>query len=283
MTRVILLGAPRSGTNMLRDILTTFEKIKTWPCDEINYIWRHGNIFFPSDAIPASLATPKIQRYIRHKFDLISPESDGNIVLEKTCANCLRVPFVEKIIPEAKYIYIYRDGIDAAVSAKARWTADLDIPYILQKARFVPKSDLMFYGLRYLKTRVYRLFSQQKRLSFWGPKLKDMDALLETYSLLEVCLIQWQRCVNSVEHTFQQIEPERIFRISYEDFVSHPDQELKKILQFLNHPYTESEIAAAVKDVSCNSLGKGRRSLHPSDIQTLENLVRPTLEQYGYL
>ena len=38
-TPVIIIGAPRSGTNMLRDILTNFEGIETWPCDEINYIW----------------------------------------------------------------------------------------------------------------------------------------------------------------------------------------------------------------------------------------------------
>ena len=240
MNRVILLGAPRSGTNMLRDILTAFNGIETWPCDEINYIWRHGNIFYPSDEIPASLATPEIKRYIHKQFDQIAPENDNTIVLEKTCANCLRVPFVNEIFPTAKYIYIYRDGIDAAVSAEDRWTADLDIPYILRKVRFVPKSDLVFYGLRYLKTRVYRLFSQQNRLSFWGPKMHDMDCLLTTHSLIEVCLIQWQRCVTAVEEAFKTIESDRILRVRYEEFVSHPVQELEKILEFLGYSSTEA-------------------------------------------
>ena len=41
---LIIIGAGRSGTNALRDALTTFSKISSWPCDEINPIWRHGNL-----------------------------------------------------------------------------------------------------------------------------------------------------------------------------------------------------------------------------------------------
>ena len=43
----MIIGAARSGTNMLRDVLTSLDGVDTWPCDEINYIWRHGNIRWP--------------------------------------------------------------------------------------------------------------------------------------------------------------------------------------------------------------------------------------------
>ncbi len=68
---VIIIGAPRSGTNMLRDVLTSFEKIGTWPCDEINYIWRHGNVRYPSDEIPRERATEPVKNYIRQHFQKI--------------------------------------------------------------------------------------------------------------------------------------------------------------------------------------------------------------------
>ena len=54
--KVIIIGAPRSGTNILRDVLTSFDGICTWPCDEINYIWRHGNAKYPSDELLAANA-----------------------------------------------------------------------------------------------------------------------------------------------------------------------------------------------------------------------------------
>ena len=66
---LIIIGAPRSGTNMLRDLLTELPGVGTWPCDEINYIWRHGNVQYPSDEFIPHMATPRIRKYIRKQFD----------------------------------------------------------------------------------------------------------------------------------------------------------------------------------------------------------------------
>ena len=147
---VIIVGAPRSGTNMLRDMLIELSGAGTWPCDEINYIWRHGNVKYPSDEFTPEMATTKVQEYIQRQFQKISEVADLGIVIEKTCANSLRVGFVNKAIPDAKYIFIVRDGMDAVGSAIKRWKASLDIPYILQKARYVPPTDLPYYASRYL-------------------------------------------------------------------------------------------------------------------------------------
>ena len=87
--KVIIVGAPRSGTNMLRDILTSFDNIATWPCDEINYIWRHGNMFYPSDEIPAQNATDQVKKYILGSFDSIHKKYNADILIEKTFY-CLR-------------------------------------------------------------------------------------------------------------------------------------------------------------------------------------------------
>lgn len=210
---LVIIGAPRSGTNMLRDVLTSFGGIGTWPCDEINYIWRHGNVRYPSDEIPADRATPAAAAYIRARFEDIRRTQNVRIVVEKTCASCLRVPFINKVLPEARYVYIYRDGIDATGSAKLRWTAKLDIPYLMEKVRFVPLTDLPYYGLRYFWSRIYRVFSREKRLAFWGPKLDNMDEILEKHTLNEVCALQWQRCVEKADSDLAQIEPERVIRV----------------------------------------------------------------------
>ena len=120
---VIIIGAPRSGTNILRDCLISIDGIASWPCDEINYIWRHGNINFPSDALPAERATQKVKEYIRKQFGKIQKQTGGNVIIEKTCANSLRVPFVRAVFPDAKFIFISRNGLDAIGSAKIRWSA----------------------------------------------------------------------------------------------------------------------------------------------------------------
>lgn len=282
-SELIIVGAPRSGTNMLRDVLTSFDDIGTWPCDEINYIWRHGNVRYPSDEIPAERATPAVARYIRARFEDVRKEQGVSIVVEKTCANCLRIPFVDKVVPDAKYVYIYRDGIDATGSAKLRWTAKLDIPYILEKVRFVPKLDLPYYGLRYFWSRIYRFFSREKRLAFWGPKLDNMDEILQKHSLNEVCALQWQRCVDKADKDLAALGADKVLRVRYEDFVSDPVPELQRILDFLGYKADTEKVVAAVAGVSNKSLGKGRKALGDAEVARLEALTEETLRRYDYL
>ena len=96
---VIIIGAPRSGTNMLRDMLVKLPGVGTWPCDEINYIWRHGNVRYQSDELFPENATTKVQAYVRKQFENIAKAQDLQTVVEKTCANSLRVGFVDRILP----------------------------------------------------------------------------------------------------------------------------------------------------------------------------------------
>src|SRR5699024_4230024 len=269
---LVVIGAPRSGTNMLRDVLTHMDGMGTWPCDEINYIWRHGNVRYPSDQIPADKATSAVSRYIRGKFDAIRRSSDLDVVVEKTCANCLRVPFVDRVLPEAKYIHIYRDGIDATGSARKRWTADLDLPYLMKKVRFVPPTDLPYYAVRYLWTRIYRVFSRDKRLAFWGPKLHDMQSILEKHTLEEVCAIQWQRCVDAADETLSSMPDGKVIWVKYEDFVQNPEDELARILDFMGRDAGSEDIANAVAGVSSKSMGKGRQAFDGAEIERLETL-----------
>lgn len=279
---IIIIGAPRSGTNMLRDVLASFDGITTWPCDEINYIWRHGNVRYPSDEFQAEQATPEVARYIQSRFDAIRKAQGAPLVLEKTCANCLRVPFVDRAVPGARYIYIHRDGLDATGSAMLRWKAELDIPYILQKLRYVPLMDIPYHGFRYLWSRVYRLFSRDKRLAFWGPMLDGMDDILRKHTLQEVCALQWQRCVEKAESAFANMPDERVIRVCYEDFVRNPVSELSRVLAFLAADVPEPQLRQSVAGVSSKSLGKGRQSLGKTEIANLESLVGTTLDRYGY-
>ena len=268
---------------MLRNALTKLPGIGTWPCDEINYIWRHGNVRYSSDEIPADRATPAVCKYIRGKFDQVAKSQSVDVVVEKTCANSLRVPFVDKVVPDAKYIYIYRDGIDTTGSAKLRWTAQLDIPYLLEKARFVPVTDLPYYATRYLWARMYRLISREKRLAFWGPALDDMPQLLENHNLNEVCALQWQRCVDKADAALSGMPGDKVLRVCYEDFVREPVLQFERVLAFVGHDATAAEVEEAVKGVSSKSLGKGRRSLGDDEVNHLETLIGESLKRYGYL
>ena len=279
---VIIIGAPRSGTNMLRDVLLGIDKVCSWPCDEINYIWRHGNVRYPSDEFPASLATPAVSAYIRRAFDKAALNFDGDVVLEKTCANALRVGFVDAVVPNAKYIFIHRNGLDAIASARHRWAAELDIPYLLKKLRYVPVSDLPYYGSRYVFNRLYLLLSRQKRLAYWGPALDEMNTLSHRYSLTEICALQWQQCVESSRAIFSTIEPERVMTVCYEDFVANPAPHTQALAAFMGKTVSEDDALALTAGVKRGSVGKARVELSPEEVAQCQALIGKTQVALGY-
>lgn len=279
---VIIIGAPRSGTNILRDMLVELPGVGTWPCDEINYIWRHGNVRFPSDEFTPEMATPKVSEYIENQFEQFSFKNELDTVIEKTCANSLRVSFVDKVIPDAKYIFIVRDGMDVVGSALERWHASLDIPYILRKAKYVPKMDLPYYASRYFLNRLYRLFSGEKRLASWGPVLDDMDKIQINHSLKEVCALQWKACVDNSERDFAALPQDKVFRLKYEDFVREPISEFARLAEFLNKQAPDQLNDYLQHNVRTSSIGKGRKAMTDEEISKLRPLIADTLDKYGY-
>lgn len=273
--KVVVIGAPRSGTNMLRDVICRLPGFATWPCDEINYIWRHGNARWPSDALPAEAATPRVRRFINRQFDRQARAAGARHLVEKTCANSLRVPFVDRVLPDARYLFIHRQPLDAVASAIKRWQAPFELAYTLRKARFVPPSDVPYYGLRLVGNRVHRLLSGERRLASWGPRLDSMDSLVADHSLPEICALQWNACVEGAATALAALGPNRVHAMAYEEFVSAPVEGLAAVCRFLGAEATATALETAVASVSDRSIGKGARALEPATRRQLEPLAEP--------
>ena len=286
---VVIIGAGRSGTNMLRDVLTKLAGVDTWPCDEINYIWRHGNRAEATDEFTPAHATPAVQDYIREAFSsrirqsqLGSVPEGRRYILEKTCANSLRVPFVDAVLPEARYIHLIRDGRDVLASARKRWQAPLDIPYLLAKARYVPPSDLYYYASRYLGNRIAKQRSSEKALAVWGPRFDGMTNIAKKHDLDHVCAHQWVRCVGQSGQAFAQMDSAKCHQVYYEDFVNSPVTVLSAIATFLGFQHTESELRDACADVRTSSVGKGQSGNEDQDSE-LFHVMQPMLKEHSYL
>lgn len=280
---VVIIGAGRSGTNILRDTLVQLPGYGTWPCDEINYIWRHGNMRQPTDEFDPSDATDSVRRFVRGRFAAIANSLDAATVVEKTCANSLRVGFVDAILPEARYIFIVRDGRDVVSSAMKRWTAPLDIPYLLRKARFVPPVDIPYYASRYVGNRIHRIMSGEKRLAFWGPRFHGMQEMLANSTLAEVCAAQWVRCVERSESDFQTIDASgRLCRVQYEDLVLSPGAEIQRIVRFLGVEMSQSQAEQMGRNLSRDSIGKWQKDMATRDLDRIQPLLLSVLRRYGY-
>ncbi|MFC6286336.1 sulfotransferase family protein [Nocardioides sp. GCM10027113] len=278
---VIIVGAPRSGTNMLRDVLERLDGFTTWPCDEINAIWRHGNTAHPSDELRPEHARPEVTSFIRRQFDRLRGNDPSVRVVEKTCATSLRVEFTRAVKPDSQYVFITRDGVDAAVSAMERWHAPFDFRYTAAKARFVPMTDIPRYAGRVIQRSVRRGRGQVAGVTtWWGPRPDDFRDLMASRQLDEIAAIQWSRCVDSSLRGLAGLGPDQLHHVSYEEFVAEPRQELRRLLDFLGAAEAYDE--RAVSGVRAGSVGKGRGALGPDALRRVEAAAGATLERLGY-
>ncbi len=281
---VIIVGAPRSGTNMLRDVLSALPGFGTWPCDEINLIWKHGNRAYPSDELRPEHVTPDVTAFLRAEFAKIGRAQAAHTVVEKTCATSLRVEYVAKSFPDARYVFIYRDGLDAAASAMDRWHAPFELAYTARKARYVPISDIPYYArvfaTRTLDRRGSATRADRKVTTWWGPRPDDAAVLQTRHQLDELAMIQWQRCVDAARRGLVRLNPDQVLHVQYEQFVREPREELARILEFVGHPDLTDE--ADVSQISTRSIGKGRASFDGEAVARLEALAADTLTHFGY-
>jgi hypothetical protein len=263
---------------MLRDVISALPEIGTWPCDEINYVWRYGNARRPSDILTESDARPNVVRYIRRCFDRQRQAADCRILVEKTCANSLRVPFVRQVVPEARFIFLHRDPVDVVASAMVRWRAPLELRYTLAKARFVPIAEIPYYGIRFIENRLRGLLSREGRLASWGPRLEDMDTLVREHTLAEICALQWRECVRRSSDALADVAPDRLHIVSYEDFVKDPQEGFADVCRFLGVAVSPRAIETETSGIRRDGIGKGRATLADQDLENIDPLLEPGRE-----
>jgi Sulfotransferase family len=272
---IVIIGAPRSGTNMLRDALTSFSGVATWPCDEINAIWRHNNTRFPSDELQPAQATPRVRRFVRRAFGRLARRTQAQWIVEKTCANSLRVDFLRAILPEAKFVFLVRDGRDSVASAMKCWRAGFDLGYTLRKARYVPLSDAPGLALRFIANRVHGLSSSDRSLRSWGPRFDGMQEMIRKRSLAEICAEQWRRCVTH-SATSLAAGADRVCYVRYESFVRNPHSGLQQVADFAGIHVTGERLRSIASAISPRSVGKWRTELDADTLSRIEPMIRQT-------
>lgn len=277
---LILIGAARSGTKLVRDLIAAHPAVDRVPYD-INYIWRLGNEHLPHDELSPELLTPQIRQRILRGFTRYS--SWAPFLIEKTVSNCLRVAYVHAVFPEARFIHLVRDGRDVIESVYRQWIAPPDWRYILEKAKSFPLTEAFGYALYYARYTCRKLVTPDKKKSgTWGPRYAGIDEDLASKDLLEVCAIQWARSVERALSDLSSLPIEQVLSIRYEDFVRNPCSYLEMIAQFAGIapvPYLEK---VNVEIVSQQNIGKGSRNLSPEQMALVLPRIHNALSLLNY-
>lgn len=275
--QVLVIGPARSGTKLVRDVIASHPEISKIPYD-INFIWRRFNEPITHDALDPSLATPEVIQYL-HKY-FASKNSGTRYVIEKTVSNVIRMPFVSKVFPNAKLIFLVRNGMDTVASVHREWGRSPGASYLAKKMLSVPMLDIVPYALGYAADLVANKLSIQSRRKYvWGVRYPGFESDLEAASVLEFCARQWDFCAEKLLIALDEYPDDSRLFLKYEDFVTDPDTQLTRIADYLEL----SDEFSGLQGVHANSVGGAKKQFDQADYELVSSIIKSNQIRLKYL
>ncbi len=278
---IVILGAARSGTKMLRAAIAADPRVAEVPHD-INHIWKYGNYSCPHDELAPELLTPGIARFIRGYLAGFTSKGAARIV-EKTVSNTLRVPFVCGVLPDCVFVHLVRDGRDVAASARSKWSEPMQWGRLFRKVRSLPLRGVGTYGWDYyLRTRLTGIARGDRSTPIWGPRFDGIEQAVGRLPLIETCGLQWKRSVDSARSGLSSLPADRRLTISYEELVRHPVQTMARVMDFVGLAMGRETEAFAQTQIVSGNIGKWRRDITETELPGLLEAIGDTLAREGY-
>ena len=185
--------------------------------------------------------------------------------IEKTPRNTLRIPFLKELFPQAKFIFLFRQGEDNINSLINGWRA--------------PNKFKPYKNQFQIKTKDYGTLD-------WSFALVPEWQKLHGKSLAEICAYQWLTCNQSMLD-YQNIIPEnQKYIIPYEKFIAQPHEILKACFEHLHIEYKPNFISnhITLKPVNYTSQPSKNKwkNENKAAIESIQTLIQPMNQKLGY-
>ncbi len=273
---IIIVGSPRSGTTLLGKLLRHHPDVTY--LEEPRLVWRYGNDD-KSDLLRARDARPEVVRYIQETFARRVREGSGKRLLEKTPSNALRLPFVDRVFPDAKFVHILRDGYQSVLSIRRFWqqhAGGLPKAKLAERAKEISLRRAPYYAKEVLRRALPGRWGGQP---IWGPRLPGIDALLRDLDLLEVCCLQWRMCVEAACLYGRSLPTDRYFECRLEDMSL---ELLREILAFARLEEAEQVSEAFHREFDPSQPSRRTPGADPAELEQIRQWIEPTTTWLGF-
>jgi hypothetical protein len=219
---IFVVGCSRAGTTV------TFDTIRSTPYllsfnRELPEFWE--SLWGPTHNQWASEAAGEEHARSAHRdaaFSFFFQRLGVGQVVDKTCINILRLPYLHALFPKSKFVYIHRDGRDNISSLMDGWR---------QRGRFDLKNIL---GELPAPVRI-----QGGEFRDWCFFLPPGWREYNEVSLEEVCAFQWITANRMALAAKERIPPDQWIQIRYEDLYERPVQTFQQVFECLGLPFED--------------------------------------------
>lgn len=280
---VVILGAARSGTKFLRGVLAAPEDFYATPFDS-NHIWRIGNANAPDDHLAPNGIQDRTVRVIRGAlWKLAAPRGapKNSVLVEKTVSNTLRPDFVERVLPNARYILLIRDGRDVVESTYRMWNAPPDTGGLKRKLSSLPLRAFPYaawYGVNMVAGKL-----RGRGVGVWGVRYRGIQNDLEQLSVPEVCAHQWRTCIEASLEFAARLDSSRVLQLRYEDIITD-ESALNSVAEFLDLTPEKHESMRRALSETLRTPGRSRwtDTFDAAAREKVLKVISPQQELLGY-
>ena len=269
---IFVVGCSRSGTTVTYETIALSPRLVSFGHEIPEFwdnLWGPRNNGWESEAAGAEAARPEHRRAAQRYF--FQRLGTGQ-VLDKTCINVMRVPYLHRLFPQARFVYIHRDGRDNVSSLIDGWMHD------------------GHFGLSKL------LGPLPCAVNIGGGTFRDWSFLLppgwRAYNdapLEEVCAFQWLTANRLALDALAKLPAEQWIRLRYEDLFERPVEMFREVFERLGLPFDDSVRArSASLDARPTSIVRGApkkekwKERHAAMIERILPRIAPMMAELGY-
>ncbi len=298
---VFIVGSPRSGTTIFGELLDKHPHVSQWY--EPYFVWDRFFRMAPHDERTAEDATARVKGQILRDFDRYRKNKECLVLIDKSPRNSLKIPFILKIFPRARFVHLLRDGRDVTLSIHKEWQRRRSIVQDPnQKGRFnyfkaldVLKKFLARQTFRQDKLRALwfethgHFFNRTRQLNRlrwqgeigWGPRFKNWQKVYTQTSLLQFNAHQWSACVKCIRRDWDLIQQQNRLTIRYEDLITNPEIKINEILDFIGVT-SSKEFIASLPELKAGNYNKWKSEFTTSQLKEIYSILTPPLLKLGY-
>jgi hypothetical protein len=274
---IFLIGTHRSGTTWLGGLLGGSRDVAYW--SEPRQVWSYGNWSLPDDRLEAHHATERIQQHIRRRFERYTAARQRLRFCEKTPSNCLRIPFMQTIFPQGKFILLLRDGRAVFRSTDEIQQAGADWDRIWARIRESHWREWPAYWdrLRWIWKKL-----RGQRLEFWGVRPPGWQAWLDRLTPAQIIAQQWSDSITTALADFERLPAPQKIVLRYEDLVAQPQATMAQLVDFLQLSDGPQIVTQALATVQTGNSQRWVDELGAATLTEIRPIIEPTLTHLGY-
>jgi hypothetical protein len=223
---LFVIGCSRSGTTITYETIAAAGRFRTFGY-EIPQFWDglHGP---RTNDWESEAAAPKDARP-EHRdtaFRFFYQRLGSGQVLDKTCINALRVGYLHRLFPDARFVFIHRDGRDNISSMMDGWRHG--------------RTDGGFGLTKFLGPSPEAVAINSGEFKEWHFFLPPGWRSYNDARLEEVCAFQWLSANRLALDAGAALPANQWIKLRYEDIFERPVEMFRELFERLGLPFDEA-------------------------------------------